>query len=541
MLVDTSQGTRVAAAVFTAVSAGLTYFTYRLITHRRLYRDLPGPPHSLFWGHLKVFGIFASKLPKYTCISPIVAEIKHQYGLGDIFYIDLWPLGPCFTVLSSPDAAALATTVQTFPISTVVVDLYRWTTGTNFIDSTNGPLWKKLHRLIAPALTPAATKASLPSIIREAAALHAKFGALADGTAVVQDLAHEIGTFTFSNALRVLFGEPLDTRTTAELYQDSEGFVDAVGVIAYRSRTPLHAWWHRITVLKPVQRRMRRTIQDIMDRNHANLVQQNEKGFLPRETSPPIMDRMLLEAVTNKTGLDPGLTALISDNAMGIIVAGYGTTTDALCYILMLLSTHPDSLRELRQEHDEVFGSTFEGTLARLEEDPNHINQLKYTTAVINESLRLYSVGFAIRDPMPDMAAIEYKGRSYPVKNHVMGLNIYSIHYDDSLFPEARKFQPERFLDYAPYGINRNAYRPFERGLRACPGQSLATDQMRVAVLFLARWFDFELVDHEPSDSPRVSHTDMDMLLGKHAFQYTNVTAGPAGKVAMKISRTKRG
>ncbi|MBE3048590.1 cytochrome P450, partial [Candidatus Bathyarchaeota archaeon] len=61
-----------------------------------------------------------------------------------------------------------------------------------------------------------------------------------------------------------------------------------------------------------------------------------------------------------------------------------------------------------------------------------------------------------------------------------MEMNI--MHYDESLFPNAKSFKPERFLGPAS-DINRNAYRPFERGLRACPGQALAINEMRVAVL----------------------------------------------------------
>lgn len=135
--------------------------------------------------------------------------------------------------------------------------------------------------------------------------------------------------------------------------------------------------------------------------------------------------------------------------------------------------------------------------------------------------------------------SIQYGSKSYPTQNQTFALDMYDMHYDDSLFPEAKLFKPERFLPSAG-SIDRNAYRPFERGVRACPGQALAMDEMRIALLLTARWFDFELVDHEPSKTPLVSHTDLDTLVGKHAFQWTNFTAGPAGKVSMRISKAAR-
>lgn len=117
---------------------------------------------------------------------------------------------------------------------------------------------------------------------------------------------------------------------------------------------------------------------------------------------------------------------------------------------------------------------------------------------------------------------------------------MFDMHYNDSLFPGAKHFKPERFLGASAASINRNAYRPFERGTRACPGQILAMDEMRLALVLTARWFDVELVDHAPSEVPLVGHTDLDTLIGKHAFQWTNLTAGPAGKVAMRVSKAAR-
>ena len=69
----------------------------------------------------------------------------------------------------------------------------------------------------------------------------------------------------------------------------------------------------------------------------------------------------------------------------------------------MLLSTHPEALQKVRQEHDKHFGLSFDGTLASLEDDPDKLQKLDYTTAVVNETLRLFSVGMPIRDPRPDM------------------------------------------------------------------------------------------------------------------------------------------
>lgn len=67
-------------------------------------------------------------------------------------------------------------------------------------------------------------------------------------------------------------------------------------------------------------------------------------------------------------------------------------------------------------------------------------------------------------------------------------------------------------------------------------GQTLAMDEMRIALLMTARWFDFELRDHRPSKEPKLPQSDMDTVIGVHAYQSFYITAGPSEPVKMKIT-----
>jgi cytochrome P450 len=64
----------------------------------------------------------------------------------------------------------------------------------------------------------------------------------------------------------------------------------------------------------------------------------------------------------------------------------------------MLLSTHPEVLQKLREEHDRVFGKDLSETLSALEDSPSKLNDLEYTNSVIKESLRLFPVGFGVKN-----------------------------------------------------------------------------------------------------------------------------------------------
>ena len=67
----------------------------------------------------------------------------------------------------------------------------------------------------------------------------------------------------------------------------------------------------------------------------------------------------------------------------------------------MLLEAFPAALEKLREEHDRVFDKDFDTTVKMLEQNSNLTKELTYTTAVINETLRMFPVGASVRTPPP--------------------------------------------------------------------------------------------------------------------------------------------
>lgn len=58
---------------------------------------------------------------------------------------------------------------------------------------------------------------------------------------------------------------------------------------------------------------------------------------------------------------------------------------------------HPEILERVRAEHDELLDPSRETTIQILREQPQRLHQLPLTTAVIKETLRLYSPASTIR------------------------------------------------------------------------------------------------------------------------------------------------
>lgn len=95
----------------------------------------------------------------------------------------------------------------------------------------------------------------------------------------------------------------------------------------------------------------------------------------------------------------------------------------------------------------------------------------------------------------------------------------HAIHRRADLFPSPDEFIPERFLP-APDNwqeIPKDAWRPFEKGPRACIGQELAMLEMRIILAMTAREFDV-MGDYEGWDRMLGREKPGDILGGRRGM-----------------------
>ncbi|KFA70389.1 hypothetical protein S40285_07806 [Stachybotrys chlorohalonatus IBT 40285] len=530
MLLDLRASLWLAAGL---ASSAVAYFVARLVTVRRRYGKLPGPPHSFLWGHLPMIGAYTQKMPPGGYIQSVVTQLKQDHALPDIFYLDLWPFGPPMMMLTSPDAAAIPTTLNGYGMPGLVTRFFEENVGGTFIEAANGQLWKDLLQQIAPALTPTASKAFHHSIVDDAKELHDRFAQLAESDQPV-DMTFELGRFPFHVLGTVFFGE----RLSKQAYDYSTRMVKLMQIkgIPGSLVNPLKKLrWRKDmdTCLGGLDNE----IEALIHARYAALQEQKSESAKMKATT--ILDRMLLARLKNGTSLDSTQMQILLENGKGFIAAGFGTTTDTSTYVWALLSAFPEVLEKVRAEHDRVLDKDFDRTIEMLHETPALLNSLEYTTAVVQETLRLFPVGMGVREAPPNVTSIDYKGTKYPLeKKQMLAVVGHTLHYSADVFEDPKLFQPERFLN-PDKPVPRNGYRPFERGVRACLGQTLAMDEMKTSLVLLARWFDFELVDHKPvAESESIfGHTDLDTKLGIHAYQVHAFTAMPAGSVKMRVRK----
>jgi cytochrome P450 len=165
--------------------------------------------------------------------------------------------------------------------------------------------------------------------------------------------------------------------------------------------------------------------------------------------------------------------AEIADQLLTLLTAGHETTATTLAWAIERLRRHPAVLRELVEEVD-AGGSA-----------------LRAATILEVQRTR----------PVIDLVGRKVKAESFQLgrwtlpKGYTVMVSIILIHDDESLFPNARAFDPSRYLDARP---DLYQWIPFGGGTRRCIGAAFANMEMNVVLRTLLR--DFELMPTAEGD-----------------------------------------
>ena len=173
----------------------------------------------------------------------------------------------------------------------------------------------------------------------------------------------------------------------------------------------------------------------------------------------------------------------LGDQVATMILAGHETTATALFWSLYLLALDPVTQDQLAAE---VKGATVNDAL--------DIERLKFTRAVVDETMRLYPPAFLIARA----AAARDTIAGMPVrKNDVVLIAPWLLHRHEKLWRDPNAFVPSRFMPPAP-PPDRFAYLPFGVGARICIGAHFALVEATLALAMMIGAFRVELLDRAP-------------------------------------------
>ena len=193
----------------------------------------------------------------------------------------------------------------------------------------------------------------------------------------------------------------------------------------------------------------------------------------------------------------------LRDELLTLLFAGHETTATAMSWALYWIHHLPDVKEKLLHELKSITDPT----------DWMSIFRLPYLTAVCNETLRIHPVAM-LTFPRVVVEPVELLGYKLESNTIVIGC-IYLLHHREELYPDAKQFKPERFLDrqFSPY-----EFMPFGGGVRRCVGEALAQFEMKIVLATILLNYDLELSDRKPVKPQR-----------------RGVTLAPAGGIKMTL------
>lgn len=336
----------------------------------------------------------------------------------------------------------------------------------NGLVASNGALWRRQRKLMAPFFTPRAIETYLPIIVEDGAWFRERWTAAA-AQGQPRDMLTEMSLLTASIILKSMFS--LETSTTIDWVKNAVETM--IGFASRRQMNPVQPplWMPlpRNRAYRQARARVHHYIQEVIAQRHAQ----------PPESWPNDLLTRLMQARDEETGASMADT-LLRDEAITIFFAGHETTARTLAFLWYALADHPEVATRLHAEVDSVLGDEVP-TLA-------HLKQLPYTLRVIKETLRLYPAApmYARDAAAPDTI----DGVPVPVGARMVVMP-YLTHRHPDFWTDPLRFDPDRWEPAAEAARHPYAYHPFAAGQRVCIGNNFSLFESHLLVALLARRF----------------------------------------------------
>ncbi|WMV26268.1 hypothetical protein MTR67_019653 [Solanum verrucosum] len=170
---------------------------------------------------------------------------------------------------------------------------------------------------------------------------------------------------------------------------------------------------------------------------------------------------------------------------LDLLVASMDTSATTIDWILAEILRHPNVMKKLQNELEQVVGKN------RMVEESD-LENLEYLEMVIKESSRLHPVA-PLLIPHESIEDCEVDGFHIPKGSRLL-INVWTIGRDPDIWVEPEKFKPERFQG-SNIDLRGRHFEllPFGSGRRSCPGLQLGLTTVRLVLAQLVHCFDWEL------------------------------------------------
>ncbi len=335
---------------------------------------------------------------------------------------------------------------------------------------SDGPTWRARRRVVAPLIHANQLPRYAGMMVQAASDAgqqwQARMNPAGSASGVQLDMLAEMAHLTANIISRTVFGNDLDPEFSEEIvagfsdYQELIGQIDPISLLGLPDSFP--RYYSRAV------RRASRRIHAVIDRIIADTRAR-------RAPDDPSLIGQLLDA-RDENGQPLGDEAL-RDEAAVLFMAGHETTANTLAWVWFILSQTPHHVATLHGELQSVLS----GRLPELKD----VAQLKFTRAIIEETMRLYPpVPILPREALVDES---FQGEAIP-RGSLIFVVPWLLHRHKKLWDRPDHFVPERFLpEQAP--ISKFAYIPFSVGPRVCAGMTFALTESILCLATIAQSF----------------------------------------------------
>ncbi|XP_073780798.1 cytochrome P450 4T8 isoform X1 [Danio rerio] len=263
-------------------------------------------------------------------------------------------------------------------------------------------------------------------------------------------------------------------------------------VFPYHSKAIFHLSPHGYRFRKAASIAHNHTAEVIRKRKEV-LKMEEEQGIVKNRRYLDFLDILLSARDEHQQGLsDEDIRAEVDT----FMFEGHDTTASGISWIFYNLACNPEHQEKCRQEIQQALDG--KDTL-----EWEDLNKIPYTTMCIKESLRLHPPVPGISRKLTKPLTF-FDGRTVP-EGCTIGVSIYGIHMNSTVWENPYKFDPLRFLPENVANRSPHAFVPFSAGPRNCIGQNFAMNEMKVAVaLTLKRYYLIKDPDHTPKMIPQV-------------------------------------
>jgi cytochrome P450 len=336
-----------------------------------------------------------------------------------------------------------------------------------------GKAWKHQRRTLAPPFSPRAVAMLVPHMIAATDDMIVELRESSDGRPT--DLREAMQRMALDIAGRTMFSFALEKHGPT-----LRRFVNTYGEHLAQP--------HFLDVLFPLnwpsprdfaRRRFRREWTQFL-----NILITERRALGTADGAPRDLFDLMVAARDPETG-EAFSDAQLGDQVATMILAGHETTATALFWSLYLLSLDRAAQEELASEA-RAQGAHLPGEL--------DATKLKYTRAVLDESMRLYPPAYLVARAAngPDVVAGETIR-----KNDVILISPWLLHRHERLWEKPHAFMPQRFLPPSP-PPDRFAYMPFGFGPRVCIGAQFALTEAVIALAKIVASYRIEITSQQP-------------------------------------------